>query len=87
VEGARVTATLPDGSRRAAWCLPNQGYQSSQDPRVTFGLGRFGLVSSVHVTWPGGREQRFGPLEAGDWLLAEGRPPRKLRWRTFRIPE
>ena len=86
-EGARVVATLPDGTRRTSWCLPNQGYQSSQDRRVHFGLGRFSGVSSVDVTWPGGREQRIGPLEAGDWLLAEGTPPRKFRLRSFPVPD
>lgn len=85
--GARVVVTLADGSRRAAWCLPNQGYQSSQDPRVHVGLGRFAGASSVAVRWPSGREETLGALGAGDWRLAEGRPPRRLGLRTFPAPD
>jgi enediyne biosynthesis protein E4 len=85
--GARVTVTLPDGSRRTAWSLPNQGYQSSQDARVLFGLGRFRSASSVAVSWPGGREERLGALDSGDWLLVEGAAPRRLRLRTFPVPD
>ncbi len=85
-EGTRVAVTLPDGSRRTAWCLPNQGYQSSQDPRVHFGLSSFNGVASLVVTWPGGREQRTGPLDGGDWLLAEGAAPRRLRLPVFAAP-
>lgn len=44
---------------------PNEGYCSSQDPRVHFGLG--GKSSSAHlwVRWPDGTAEDFGIREAG----------------------
>ncbi|MCI0539193.1 MAG: CRTAC1 family protein [Verrucomicrobiales bacterium] len=47
--------------------MPNQGYCSSQDPRVHFGLGSVREKENIRVAvrWPGGREEGFGPFEAG----------------------
>lgn len=41
------------------------GYCSSNDPRVHFGLGSAERVDEVTVRWPDGREEEFGPFEAG----------------------
>jgi hypothetical protein len=74
--GARLTVTLPDGTRRTGWRLPNQGYQSSQDPRVFFGLGRDARVSAVEVTWPDGLRESHGPLRADrDYRIHRGKRP------------
>jgi hypothetical protein len=43
---------------------PNQGYASSQDPRVHFGLGGAERVEHVWIRWPDGRSEDFGPLPA-----------------------
>jgi enediyne biosynthesis protein E4 len=52
---------------KTAWgqVLPNQGYCSSNDPRVHFGLGETTEVDQVTVFWPDQSEQTFGPLAAG----------------------
>jgi len=58
------------------WWLPVEtafSYQSSNDPRVHFGLGPAVRVDSVEVVWPGGIRERFGPFEPGHlFLLGEG---------------
>lgn len=43
---------------------PNQGYGSSHDPRVHFGLGSVTVADHVWIRWPGGRSEDFGPLRA-----------------------
>jgi|PersoiStandDraft_1058852.scaffolds.fasta_scaffold10478_2 hypothetical protein len=84
--GARVRVTF-SGGKRAAWKLPNQGYQSSADPRVHFGLGKAARVEEVEVTWPGGSTESFGPLAAdADYLLTHGKKPRKLTPPRFPAP-
>jgi tetratricopeptide (TPR) repeat protein len=72
--GARV-AIVAGGRRQAAWRFGGGSYQSASDPRLHFGLGAAGRVESVEVSWPSGRVDRFGPLEAdAAYLLREGRP-------------
>ncbi len=44
---------------------PNEGYCSSQDPRVHFGLGTATGAERVLIRWPDGRAEDFGPLEGG----------------------
>ena len=69
---ARVTIRLPDGSRRTSWHLPNQGYQSSQDPRVVFGLGSFREILSMTIDWPDGRSETRGRMRADrDYSITE----------------
>lgn len=41
---------------------PNEGYASSQDPRVHFGLGSAARVEHLWIRWPDGRAEDFGPL-------------------------
>ena len=43
---------------------PNQGYCSSNDPRVHCGLGDSQQVDRVTVRWPDGTQESFGPFEA-----------------------
>jgi hypothetical protein len=84
---ARVTVRLPDGSRRTAWHLPNQGYQSSHDPRVFIGLGPAESVSAVEVMWPGGVPESYGALKANrDYRLGRGRRPVAVEMKSFRVP-
>ncbi|MBI2925175.1 MAG: CRTAC1 family protein [Verrucomicrobia bacterium] len=44
---------------------PNEGYCSSNDPRVHFGLRQATTAERVRVQWPGGGEETFGPFGAG----------------------
>ena len=62
--GVAVNAVvLIDSGGRKQWaqCQPNQGYCSSQDPRVHFGLGQETRVDHVWVRWPNGQSEEFGP--------------------------
>lgn len=40
-------------------------YASASDPRAVFGLGENGADRHVHVRWPDGEGERFGPLAEG----------------------
>ncbi len=62
--GAKVTITLPDGSRQ--WQLVHTGssYCSQSDTALTFGLGAQQRVESIEVAWPSGQLDRIGPVVA-----------------------
>lgn len=45
-------------------CDPCYSFCSTNDPRVHLGLGNAAQVSEVHVTWPNGELEVFGPFEA-----------------------
>ena len=45
-------------------CQPNEGYCSSNDPRVHFGLGSANQLERLVVKWPDGMEEKFGPFKA-----------------------
>jgi enediyne biosynthesis protein E4 len=53
------------GRSQSRQVLPNEGYCSSNDPRVHFGLGDKRSVESVLIRWPAGESETFGPFEAG----------------------
>ena len=64
-----------DAAGKAYWrhVGPNEGYSSSNDPRVHFGLGSVGQADKVTVQWPRGRAEAFGPFLAGKiYELREG---------------
>ena len=62
--GATVRVTL--GSEvRTRTVQAAYSYQSSNDPRVHFGLAQADGVDEVHVRWPDGVEETFGPRPAG----------------------
>jgi enediyne biosynthesis protein E4 len=44
-------------------------YQSAQDPRVHFGLGRHASVDFIEILWPSGMSTKLGDLKA-DQILA-----------------
>jgi hypothetical protein len=55
---------------------PNEGYCSSSDPRVHCGLGASPTVNRVTVQWPHGKEESFGPFDAGRVVvIREGHGP------------
>lgn len=85
--GAKVEITFA-GLRRTAWKLPNQGYQSSQDPRVHFGLGGATRVTSIKIFWPDGKIQTLPGLPAdADYAITEGTPAKKLTLPRFAVPK
>jgi hypothetical protein len=76
--GARVTATLADGTvlLRENWL--SRGYLSGQAPVLHFGLGKANAVKQLRVQWPSGHVQTFAELAAGQrYTITEpsGAPP------------
>jgi hypothetical protein len=85
--GARVSVEA-GGVRRVGWRIGGGSYQSSNDPRLLFGLGEHDRATAVEVSWPSGRTDRLEdlPADAG-YLLIEGDPdPRPLSPRRDSFP-
>ncbi len=63
---------------------PNQGYCSSHDPRVHFGLGHAAGAAHAWVRWADGKSEDFGPLAADrlhELRAGKGRPaPGAFAW-------
>jgi hypothetical protein len=53
------------GKTRWRQVQPNEGYCSSNDPRLVFGLGQSTNAERITVRWPDLREESFGPLPSG----------------------
>lgn len=70
--GARVAVKV---AGRTIWRLscPNQGYLSSHDPRLHFGLGdNITEVDEIKVYWPGGAVDRIpGPISGNRFLIVK----------------
>jgi thioredoxin-like negative regulator of GroEL len=70
--GARVTV-MAGGRRQVAQRTGGGSYQSANDHRLHFGLGKAKRVEQVEVRWPAGRIDRFAGLDADSgYLLREG---------------
>jgi hypothetical protein len=66
--GDAINATVrieAAGRKQSRQVLPNQGYCSSNDPRVHFGLAAARIVESALVRWRSGEAESFGPFEVG----------------------
>jgi len=63
--GARVTATLGDGTKLVREMAPSRGYLSGQHLELHFGLGKADTVAALAVRWPSGRVQHFTDLRSG----------------------
>lgn len=46
-------------------CDPCYSFCAANDPRVHYGLGSAKTADEVHVTWPTGERETFGPFAAG----------------------
>ncbi len=71
--GARLEL-IAGGRRRVAAVLTTSSYQSSNDPRVHFGLGSAEGAEAIEVVWPDGMRERFA-VESVDReiVLVQGR--------------
>ena len=65
--GARVEVTV-QGQTQRQWVRSGVGFQSSNDPRLNFGLGAAATVDRVHVTWPSGQHQYVTDVAANQIL-------------------
>ncbi len=65
---AIVTAVLPDGRRLVRELHAGSSFESSEDPRLFFGLGSATRVKTLVVRPPGGAETRLSDV-AGDRIL------------------
>jgi len=74
--GALVEARGPGFSRTVSPMSPS-GFLSTNDRRLTIGMGSLGELTDVRVRWPSGLEQTFpGPWASGELIaLVEGDQP------------
>jgi len=60
--GAKVKLTSASGKVQYAMVTTTASYQSAQDKRLIFGIGREQSVRSIDITWPSGIKQKIeGP--------------------------
>ena len=71
--GAQVEIAA-EGSTRSAEVRAESSFESSNDPRVHFGLGSATRVDTIVIRWPSGQVEKLGPEAADQELLVqEGR--------------
>jgi len=64
-----VVKIYHQGESQVMHCMPSRGFQSSVDPDLIFGLGKFRVIDSLLVIWSDLRMQKLiGPLP-GDQVL------------------
>jgi len=61
--GAVVTVTAGEAKMRRVFVI-GSSFQSSEDPRLLFGLGEHGGDAVAEVLWPNGKSTRHGALAA-----------------------
>ncbi len=72
--GARIR-TLAGGRRRERRIRTGSSYLSQFEKVASFGLGAAQVVDSLIVSWPGGRVDRFGQIQADkEVFIVEGEP-------------
>jgi hypothetical protein len=80
--GARVTVLTRD-RRQVAQRQGGGSYQSANDPRLHFGLGKSDRVASLEIHWPSGRVERFTDVAADTGYLAREGEGKLLPLRGF----
>lgn len=66
--GSKVIV-FSSGSSQLQECLPTRGYQSSVEPRLTFGLGATNTIDSILVIWPDGKYEKLTDIKANQKLV------------------
>lgn len=79
--GAKVTLFF-DGKILSRELLPVRGFQSSVDPVLHFGLGKYSMIDSLHVRWPDGTVQRLENITTGEKIEV-----RQEMFQPEQIPE
>jgi enediyne biosynthesis protein E4 len=69
--GARISLTLPDGSKQYNRVTTSVGYASSSEPLVRFGLGIWDHATEIEIQWPGGQMQSLGATRADQILTVQ----------------
>ncbi len=80
--GARVTVTTKS-RRQVAQRQGGGSYQSANDPRLHFGLGKNDRVDSIEIRWPSGKLDRFTDVSADTGYLAREGEAKLLPLRGF----
>jgi hypothetical protein len=83
--GTTVSLTTDDGTQ-IRYLNPFNGYLSSNDPAVYFGLGKAQQIESLTIEWPSGVRQQLGPL-AVNQLLTITEPSASTGGETGDAPE
>ena len=68
--GAKITLHSK-GAQQYLEQMPNRGYQSSVSPLLHFGTGDFTTIDSIHIVWPGGKEQYLMGVAADQLLVLQ----------------
>lgn len=84
---ARQAIVRLEGPGRTQWrqVQPNEGYASSHDPRLVFGLGQSTGPARVTIRWSSGQAETFANLPSGNYhRLVQGHgtpaPPGSFAW-------
>ncbi len=80
--GARVTVTA-GGRRQVAQRQGGGSYQSANDPRLHFGLGKSDRAASIEIRWPSGQVDRFSDVPGDTGYLAREGEAKLLPLRGF----
>lgn len=65
---ARLTATV-NGKQIVRQFTAGDGYQSSNQKQVIFGLGSDNVVEELTINWPSGQSQTFHDISAGQTII------------------
>jgi len=81
--GTTVRVTVAEGAAERTMVrqiTAGDGYQSSNERQLVFGLGDEARATRVEIDWPAGQRQSLGPITAATaWIVVEGRPPWPIR--------
>jgi hypothetical protein len=81
--GARVAATLADGTKLVREVSLARGYLSGPSTELHFGLGQDTRVATLQVHWPSGHRQAFTDLATGQrYTITEPPGPAPARLAT-----
>lgn len=77
--GARVTVEA-GGMKQTEEVRGGSGYNSCNDSRLHFGLGKVAIMSAIEVQWPSGLHQKFQSVPADAiYEIDEGQGIRKIK--------